>query len=75
MLAERWESSDVAMMYDNRWVWSVSRVRGFHVDMHSLPRLRGHLGGDRGHSRPGAQSCMGDILPQTDTSHSSTRYL
>lgn len=39
MLVERWESSDVAMMYDNRWVWSL------HVDtMHSLPGFRGRLG-------------------------------
>lgn len=29
LLVERWESSHVAVMYDNRWVWSVVRGIGF----------------------------------------------
>ncbi len=33
LLVERWESRDVAMMYDNKWVWSVGRGWGLHVDI------------------------------------------
>lgn len=45
------------------------------LTLHSLPGLRVHLGGERGHSIPGAQNQGGDILPQTDTIHSNTCYL
>lgn len=75
LLVERWETGDVAVIYDNQWVWSADRVWVCMLIMHSLPGHRELLRGDRGHAIPGARNCEGDILAQIAPIHSSTSYL
>lgn len=61
LLLESWKINDV-------WVWSMGRAWACSLTLHSLPELRVHLGGDRGHFIIGAQNCTGVTYVNRDYS-------